>query len=245
MHDFGEEDSPERAKEFLKHWEGFETICPFVNEDEGDELVLEGTMLSKHSSNHKFQIKRCNSTKRALQGLSECYDDHVIDNYVKTLQIDSWVVEEKFDYDQYENKPIFLNQRLVSSDLLDPSWTKNKVVSLKMNTIKLRDYIFQFGVDSYYGSFFNLDKIIDKYTISLLSPNTFYTAVSYLIDEADMHERTRYGFFDLLGDLGGVKELIAISFGIFLTPISHFSFTVDLASRLFRARTKDGELFKN
>jgi hypothetical protein len=40
----------------MKIWEGMETICPYVNEDEGEELILEGDMLSKHSSNHKFKI---------------------------------------------------------------------------------------------------------------------------------------------------------------------------------------------
>ena len=88
-------------------------------------------------------ITRCNNTKRELEGLSKCYDDKTIDEYIRTLQIDHWVIEEKFDFDQYDReKPIFLNQRLVSSDLLDPVLTKNKIVSLRMNNIKLRDQIF-------------------------------------------------------------------------------------------------------
>ena len=58
-----------------------------------------------------------------------------------------------------------------------------------------------------------------------------------------MHERYRYGFFDLLGDLGGVKELITIVFGFFLGPISNFSFTISVAKKLFLVRTKDENMF--
>ncbi len=108
MHDFGSGDSPSQAKEFKKHWEGTETLCPYVNEEEGDELVLEQSILAKHSSNHKFQIRRCNDTTRKAKGLSECYHDNHIDEYVKTIQIDHWVIEEKFDYDKHNTKPIFL-----------------------------------------------------------------------------------------------------------------------------------------
>lgn len=51
------------------------------------------------------------------------------------------------------------------------------------------------------------------------------------------HSRKSYMFFDLLGDLGGVRELFIISFGIFLLPISEHSFVMKAAKYLFFART--------
>ena len=108
LHDFGSFGSPEQAKVFQEYWQGTETLCPFVNEAAGDELVLERSVLDKHSSNHKFQIRKCNDTKREALGLSKCHHGGDIDEFIKTIQIDHWVIEEKFDYDGRGTKPIFL-----------------------------------------------------------------------------------------------------------------------------------------
>jgi hypothetical protein len=52
-------------------------------------------------------------------------------------------------------------------------------------------------------------------------------------------------FFDLLGDLGGVRELFVISFGIFLLPISGHIFIMNAAKYLFFARTSDTHIFEH
>ena len=57
--------------------------------------------------------------------------------------------------------------------------------------------------------------------------------------EAVLQGRTIYNLFDLLGDLGGVTEIIMIVFGAFLFPISEHSFTMDAMKKFFLARTKD------
>tara|TARA_B110000285_G_C14885805_1_gene496111 strand:- start:518 stop:790 length:273 start_codon:yes stop_codon:yes gene_type:complete len=49
--------------------------------------------------------------------------------------------------------------------------------------------------------------------------------------------------FDLIGDLGGVKELIILSFGWFLFPMSEHSFIMKAAKHLFLARTSNKEIF--
>ena len=57
------------------------------------------------------------------------------------------------------------------------------------------------------------------------------------------HQRKIYGYLDLLGDLGGVTEVIMIAFGIFLFPVSRHSFTIKATKKLFMARTRDQKLF--
>jgi hypothetical protein len=57
------------------------------------------------------------------------------------------------------------------------------------------------------------------------------------------HSRRKYGLFDLLGDLGGVLEVIMIVFGIFLFPISEHSFMLKAANKLFFARTNRDDVF--
>jgi hypothetical protein len=58
-----------------------------------------------------------------------------------------------------------------------------------------------------------------------------------------VHERSVYGSLDLLGDLGGVTEVVMIIFGIFLFPVSEHSFTLKAAKKMFIARTKETGLF--
>jgi hypothetical protein len=48
---------------------------------------------------------------------------------------------------------------------------------------------------------------------------------------------------DLLGDLGGVTEVMLLLFNFFLLPISQHSFVVKMMKKLFIARTKDEDLF--
>lgn len=49
--------------------------------------------------------------------------------------------------------------------------------------------------------------------------------------------------FDLLGDLGGVTEVIMICFGFMLYPISEHSFYLKAFKKLFLAKTADENIF--
>ena len=57
------------------------------------------------------------------------------------------------------------------------------------------------------------------------------------------HTRAIYGFLDLLGDLGGVTEVIMITFGIIFFPISEHSFIMTATKKIFMARTNEPDLF--
>lgn len=59
----------------------------------------------------------------------------------------------------------------------------------------------------------------------------------WLMSEVITHARKIYGFIDLLGDLGGVTEVIMLVFGFFLFPVSEQSFIVQATKRLFMAKT--------
>lgn len=58
-----------------------------------------------------------------------------------------------------------------------------------------------------------------------------------------LQARAIYNIFDLLGDLGGVSEVLGIVFGALLLPISEHSFIMDAMKRFFFARTEDEDLF--
>jgi hypothetical protein len=50
---------------------------------------------------------------------------------------------------------------------------------------------------------------------------------------------------DLLGDLGGVTEVIMICFGIFIYPVSEHSFVIKAIRKLYMAKTKENQVFQD
>jgi len=73
------------------------------------------------------------------------------------------------------------------------------------------------------------------------NPNTFIETHITLEPEEVDHSRRIYGLLDFFGDLGGVLEIIMVSFGFFLFPISEHSFYMEVIKNLFFARSKHGE----
>ena len=53
-----------------------------------------------------------------------------------------------------------------------------------------------------------------------------------------------YSFLDFLGDLGGVTEVIMLTFGFFLLPLSEHSFIVEATKKLYLAKTTNEKLFQ-
>ena len=58
------------------------------------------------------------------------------------------------------------------------------------------------------------------------------------------HERRVYDFLDLLGDLGGVFEIILFVIGLMVYPVSEYSFYLKALSELFLVKTMDKDLMK-
>ena len=53
------------------------------------------------------------------------------------------------------------------------------------------------------------------------------------------HSRAIYNFLDLLGDLGGIVEIVSIVLGLFLFQISYHSYITKAISRLFFINSKE------
>jgi len=80
--------------------------------------------------------------------------------------------------------------------------------------------------------------------VSYLYPGLLFQDDVILMAEEIKHQRQIYGALDLLGDLGGVYEIIIIVLSVYLLPISKHSFTLKATKKLFRGRTRDPNLFK-
>ena len=71
-----------------------------------------------------------------------------------------------------------------------------------------------------------------------------YSSINLLHHEQSQHRRNIYNIFDVLGDVGGVLEVITFVFGIILLPVSYHSFILKASSKFFLARTRNDNLFR-
>jgi hypothetical protein len=60
-----------------------------------------------------------------------------------------------------------------------------------------------------------------------------------------MNKRRVFGWFDLLGKLGGITNVMMLLFGFIIYPISEHSYVLKVAKKLFVARTREDKLFKH
>ena len=56
-----------------------------------------------------------------------------------------------------------------------------------------------------------------------------------------VHEHHVYNLLQMIGDLGGVKEIIVSIIGFFIMPLSTFAFQLKAFERLYFARTHSGK----
>ena len=88
-----------------------------------------------------------------------------------------------------------------------------------------------------------MGNVLSMPTINLKNITELYKTRIWLSTEGINSERLIYGWLDLLGDLGGVTQVISLVFGVFLLPISEHSFILKATSKLFLANTKVENMF--
>ena len=64
----------------------------------------------------------------------------------------------------------------------------------------------------------------------------------FIDQESNIHTRKSYNLLDLIGDLGGVLEIVITLFGIFLCPVAEHSFILKALQKLYLARTKQDDM---
>ena len=60
---------------------------------------------------------------------------------------------------------------------------------------------------------------------------------------AKNHQRSSYHLLDLLGDLGGIFELLTGSIGLLMFKVSEHSFILKALKNLFMVNTSDEDIF--
>jgi hypothetical protein len=88
-----------------------------------------------------------------------------------------------------------------------------------------------------------LEKKIE-FKIQNNDPSLIYESFFMLDMEEVVQERTVYNFLDLLGDMGGLVDIIVSFFGIVLFPMSKFSFILKALEKLYQVSSKDSSFLQ-
>ena len=76
-------------------------------------------------------------------------------------------------------------------------------------------------------------------------PGLVFQSDLYFDEHGMTHMRSIYGLFDLLGDIGGVFELVTRVTSIFVFSISYHSFTLASIKKLFLVKTTSDTIFSH
>lgn len=114
---------------------------------------------------------------------------------------------------------------------------------IEKNEVETEDSIFQLGQVSIETEYYDILRNIERTYPDV--DGRLYTGEVVLANSGLVHRRRVYSIFDLMGDLGGVIEILLIVFNIMFLPMAEHSFNLKAIKKLFLARTKDEELFMN
>ena len=129
------------------------------------------------------------------------------------------------------DKPVFKTMELYISDLLNNENVNNHNFFLSKNVIETMDDFFFLGQMTYEGEYYSIGKYLNTPTVRDLNDGMLLFKSNMLMhNEQYKFTRQIYSFNDFLGDLGGVREIIMISFGFLFYTFSEHSFYVTASS---------------
>ena len=76
-------------------------------------------------------------------------------------------------------------------------------------------------------------------------PGSLFAFIYTFSGEVIEHDRSIYTFMDLIGDLGGVNDLIVLFVSIFMGSISEHSFFSKIMGKLYLVRSVKNTIFSN
>jgi len=99
------------------------------------------------------------------------------------------------------------------------------VAHLRKNEITTNDGLINLFWPTYEGNFFDIgSKKLEEYIQQDQYPNTLFTFALFMAETKLSHSRKAYGLLDLMGDMGGIIEVLTFGCSFFINPISEHSF---------------------
>ena len=118
-------------------------------------------------------------------------------------------------------------------------------INIQYNAVTLEDSMFQLGqYESHH--FYNFQSTMRQkaFDTSFQNKDIIYKTSMMLSEIAVSHSRQIYDIIDLLGDLGGVMEVLLFVFGFIFFPFSEHNYIIRALQKLYMARTTNDKIFK-
>lgn len=232
---------------FWNDWKAFSTACPNKDHPDYKPLMLKGDPGSMVSRKVILNVQQCNPANKK-EGEEPCATPEEIDAYAEDLSIEEWSIQRKIYFGKYGEETTYSTMDMKSQVLLEPKKIQMDLTFLRVNDIETQESWLQLGqFDAY--RFFDIQKVLKKTQFRSVNDETpelkdsYYMTILFMDQVTIQHGRRIYSLFDLLGDLGGVTEVIMICFGFMLYPISEHSFYLKAFKKLFIAKTEDETIF--
>jgi hypothetical protein len=85
---------------------------------------------------------------------------------------------------------------------------------------------------------------MNKNYVGVSDKNLLFINQTWLQSEIAINKRVIFGWFNLLGKLGGITNVMMLLFGFVLFSISEHSYVLKASKKLFIARSRNPNLFK-
>lgn len=148
----------------------------------------------------------------------------------------------KIDFLEYEKQPVKAQIESVGSFKLNNDRFQNLWIEISPNQVQTQDMWLQLGWYTHDFNFFSKHNI-NSYFNKRYSEDPLAQVQINISSTGRKHERRVYGYFDLLGDLGGVLEMVLVFFGFFINPVAEHSFIFKATNKLYLARTNTPGVF--
>ena len=118
------------------------------------------------------------------------------------------------------------------------------MLNIRLHRIEALDNLLFVDIPTYEGTFFQISSMLKRPYNKNKFPGELFRCSLFLQKESILHKREIFNFLDLIGDLGGVIEVMVLIFGFIFFPISQQSFIHKLTKLMFKARTSNSDIFK-
>ena len=225
-------------------WELLESssiIC--IDQTDNQELALYGDITMLQAKTVEFQINRCDDELRSAAGKGPCKNETEIDDYIRDIEVGTWAIYNSVDFTIYGELPIQTKMDLIKFNVMDEKFALIDNLSIAKNMIYTQDDYFQLGQYTHIGEFYDVHNVLPSKVTHKIMPKTLFNTRIWLDSTMTTSNRSIYHFLDVLGDMGGVLEILIVVFGIVCCTFSEYSFIITAANKYFNARTSNEIIF--
>ena len=228
-------DDPEKASETIlldtfANYEGYPLICMPRNKD----YTLQGTIDAFMTQSVVIEILKCDNTTNG----DSCPWKEEVDDYISRIVPEIWFNLEQIDFTTYvtadQGRPTFRIDQFQLGELINPHKLRENWIYVRKNDIEVESALVQFGVPDREDTFFDIwrAQFNDGYAPTT-DPQLVVQSYIGFGPSGAVHKRKNYSLMEIIGDLGGVFELLVLCVGFFIRPISRHSFIMKVLRKTF------------